>query len=115
MGVFFFFLIPPYGFLSVAISSLLISDTITLPGRGMGRGEGEARYYILSTRMHSERKTTKQPQCMRWMETIQPAHSNYIIKKKGGVGWKKNLLAPLPPLFPPRGLAEIFLNYRLFQ
>lgn len=44
-----------------------------------------------------------------------PNTSKLYYFKKRGEEEEKNPPAPLPPLFPPRGLAEIFLNYRLFQ
>lgn len=98
----------------------LPADSIAAAG-GWG---GEAGYEISGHKCQEGGR--KQPRSARWMETIQPALPGYIIKikgkkKKGGGGKKggerkKNLLFPLPPFSsPPRGIAEIFLNYRLFQ
>lgn len=100
MGFFFFFFKSLHmGFYQLLSAPCSFLTPSLCQAGGWGGGRGKARYYILSTRTHSEGKRTNQPQCMRWMETIQPAHPNYIIfkKKKGGGRRKKNLLTPLPP------------------
>lgn len=67
----------------------------------MGKGGGGQELSLMYTNSAAQSQEDPAP-CVRWMEAIQQTNLNWE---------EKNVIL----LFFSRGIAEIFLNYRLFQ